>query len=162
MFSLLVLKCFISRNLCLPCSDKCWERSRALCSQAAPSSVLLMAPSLACLEKMILTMHHEDGWTYLIGFGARGEPFFLPTPAPVPQEGKNSALPLLPMSGQSSVWFCWLLQATATGEGRNGRSREGDFCRTSSPLGCSGLPRTVAQFFLSSRHLILLFPLDIP
>lgn len=26
-----------------------------------PSSFLLMAPSLACLEKMVLTVHCEDG-----------------------------------------------------------------------------------------------------
>lgn len=62
-----------------------------------------MAPSLACLEKMILTMHHEDGRMCLTGFGARGEPFLLPSPAPVPQERKRSALPLLPMSGKRNT-----------------------------------------------------------
>lgn len=47
------------------------QRGRALRSYAAPSSVLLMAPSLACLKKVVFTMHHGDGWAWLMGLGTK-------------------------------------------------------------------------------------------
>lgn len=43
------------------------QRCGAPRSHTAPSSVLLMAPSLACLEKVVLTMHHRDSWAWLMG-----------------------------------------------------------------------------------------------